>query len=302
MAGPPASIAAGAMEHHPGTRYGPALTLLASLFFMWGFITVKRMADAQSVILPYGLVALVLLILAIIIARFPLPAIGASVTRLAQEKRRQLSLWSHRNLVFGIPAIFIYVMAENGVASLFVNFISQPQIASLTHEQAGRYLTFLWGGMMIGRFAGSAIMQRVDARKVLAVFAAAAFVVMTVTVFAQGPVAMWSLILVGLCHSIMFPTRPMRCPISPSFETHVESRGLFRSQRIGRARRFAGDCFDQRGDRCLQPAEAGSGPIQRGIEVEAAIHLDLQGVKIIRGPAMAFYHMVAGIGMILRRA
>lgn len=358
MAGPPASIAAGAMEHHPGTRYGPALTLLASLFFMWGFITVinntllphlrsvfdlsytqttlidfvwfiayflvsvpsaklierigyqkslvtgllimaagslgmmlaaslpsyrvtlamlfviasgitllqvaanpyvavvgkpetassrlnlvqamnsagtmlaplfgaylilgrsksgtavagtvlteaERMADAQSVILPYGLVALVLLILAIIIARFPLPAMGASVTRLAQEKRRQLSLWSHRNLVFGIPAIFIYVMAENGVASLFVNFISQPQIASLTHEQAGRYLTFLWGGMMIGRFAGSAIMQRVDARRVLAAFAAAAFVVMTVTLFAQGPVAMWSLILVGLCHSIMFPT------------------------------------------------------------------------------------------------
>lgn len=166
----------------------------------------ERMADAHSVILPYGLVALVLLILAIIIARFPLPAMGASATRLAQEERTQLSLWSHRNLIFGVPAIFIYVMAENGVASLFVNFISQPQIASLTHEQAGRYLTFLWGGMMIGRFAGSAIMQRVDAGKVLAAFAAGAFVVMITTVFAHGPVAMWSLILVGLFHSIMFPT------------------------------------------------------------------------------------------------
>lgn len=166
----------------------------------------ERMADAHSVILPYGLVALVLLLLAIIIARFPLPAMGAATSRLAREERKKHSLWSHRNLVFGIPAIFIYVMAENGVAGLFVNFISQPQIANLTHEQAGRYLTFLWGGMMVGRFIGSAIMQKVEANKILAAFAAAAFLVMIVTTFADGPVAMWSLILVGLCHSIMFPT------------------------------------------------------------------------------------------------
>ena len=358
MAGPLSSTAAIAADHHPGTRYGPALTLLASLFFMWGFITVinntllphlrsvfelsytqttliesvwfiayfvasipsakliervgyqkslvigllimaagalgmmlaasipsygvtlamlfviasgitllqvaanpyvavvgkpetassrlnlvqamnsagtmlaplfgaylilgrskggtaqgeivltqaERLADAQSVILPYGLVAAVLVVLAIIIARFPLPAMGASASRLAKEERKHLSLWSHRNLVFGIPAIFIYLIAEIGVANLFVNFVSQPDIANLTHEQAGRYLTFLWGGMMVGRFVGSAIMQKVDAGKVLAAFAVGAFVVMIVTVFAHGPVAMWSLILVGLCHSIMFPT------------------------------------------------------------------------------------------------
>jgi FHS family L-fucose permease-like MFS transporter len=166
----------------------------------------ERIADAQSVILPYGLVALVLVVLAIVIARFPLPAMGSSTARLAKEERKKHSLWSHRNLVFGIPAIFIYLIAEIGVANLFVNFVSQPNIANLTHEQAGRYLTFLWGGMMVGRFVGSAIMQKVDAGKVLAAFATGAFIVMVVTILSDGPVAMWSLILVGLCHSIMFPT------------------------------------------------------------------------------------------------
>ena len=166
----------------------------------------ERLADAQSVILPYGLVAVVLVVLAVVIARYPLPAMGAATRRAGKDERRQHSLWRHRNLVFGVPAIFIYLIAEIGVANLFVNFVSQPDIANLTHEQAGRYLTFLWAGMMIGRFLGSALMQRVRAETVLAAFAVGAFLVMIVTVMASGPLAMWSLILVGFFHSIMFPT------------------------------------------------------------------------------------------------
>jgi FHS family L-fucose permease-like MFS transporter len=166
----------------------------------------ERLADAQSVILPYAIVAVVLAVLAIIIARFPLPAMGAATTRHSKEERKNHSLWKHRNLVFGVPAIFIYLIAEIGVANLFVNFVSQPEIANLTHEQAGKYLTFLWGGMMVGRFLGSAIMQRIPAETVLAAFSVGAFVVMLVTVFTTGSIAMWALILVGLFHSIMFPT------------------------------------------------------------------------------------------------
>ncbi len=166
----------------------------------------ERLADAQSVILPYALVAIVLLALAVVIARFPLPAMGGATSRVSREERRKHSLWRHRNLVFGIPAIFIYLIAEIGVANLFVNFVSQPDIANLTHEQAGKYLTLLWGGMMVGRFIGSALMQRIAAETVLAAFSIGAFVVMLVAVFTTGPTAMWALILVGLFHSIMFPT------------------------------------------------------------------------------------------------
>ncbi len=166
----------------------------------------ERLADAQSVILPYVLVAGVLVVLAVVIARFPLPAMGSATSRVAKEERRKHSLWNHRNLVFGVPAIFIYLIAEIGVANLFVNFVSQPDIANVTNELAGRYLTFLWGGMMVGRFVGSVVMQKVDAAKVLAFFSIGAFVVMLGATFLHGPAAMWSLILVGLFHSIMFPT------------------------------------------------------------------------------------------------
>jgi FHS family L-fucose permease-like MFS transporter len=166
----------------------------------------ERYADAQSVILPYLIVAAVLVVLAFVIARFPLPAIGQSTQRVSREERRGMSLWKHRNLVWGVPAIFIYLIAEIGVANLFINFVSQPDIAAITHEQASRYLAILWGGMMVGRFAGSFIMQKVPADKVLAAFAVGAFIVMLLATFTTGHAAMWSLIAVGLFHSIMFPT------------------------------------------------------------------------------------------------
>jgi FHS family L-fucose permease-like MFS transporter len=166
----------------------------------------QRMADAQSVQLPYFIVAVVLVILAVVIARYKLPDLGGATRRMAAADRKSHSLWKHRNLVFGIPAIFIYLIAEIGVSNLFINFVSAPEIGNLTHAQASKYLFLLWGGMMVGRFVGSQLMRTIPAEKVLAFASLAAFAVMIVTTFAHGPIAMWSLISVGLFHSIMFPT------------------------------------------------------------------------------------------------
>jgi FHS family L-fucose permease-like MFS transporter len=166
----------------------------------------ERLADAQSVILPYLIVAVVLALLAIVIARFPLPAMGAATRRSARAERQGQSLWKHRNLVFGVPAIFIYLIAEIGVGNLFINFVSQPEIGNLSQKQASNYLFLLWGGMMIGRFVGALVMQRIDARHALAVAGVGATVVMLVASATTGHVAMWALISVGLFHSIMFPT------------------------------------------------------------------------------------------------
>jgi len=166
----------------------------------------ERLADARAVQLPYLIVAAVLIVLAVLIARFHLPDMGADTRRASAQERRGHSLWRHRNLVWGVPAIFIYLIAEIGVANLFINFVSQPGIANLTHERASDYLFLLWGGMMVGRFAGSWLMRRIPGERVLACFAVGAFATMLVTSMVSGPLAMWSLILVGLFHSIMFPT------------------------------------------------------------------------------------------------
>jgi FHS family L-fucose permease-like MFS transporter len=166
----------------------------------------ERLADAQAVQLPYLIVAAVLVVLAIIIARFPLPEMGAATSRVSKAERASHSLWRHRNLVFGIPAIFIYLIAEIGVANLFINFVSQPQIGNVSHEQASHYLFLLWGGMMVGRFVGSMLMRSISAEHVLAAASVGACIVMLVATFSTGPTAMWALISVGLFHSIMFPT------------------------------------------------------------------------------------------------
>ena len=166
----------------------------------------ERIADARAVQLPYVIVAGVLILLAALFLSVHLPDMGRETRRVSAEERRGHSLWRHRNLVLGVPAIFIYLIAEIGVANLFINFVSQPNIAHLTHERASHYLFLLWGGMMVGRFAGSYLMRAVRAESVLAAFSISACVCMLVTSFAQGSAALWALILVGVFHSIMFPT------------------------------------------------------------------------------------------------
>lgn len=166
----------------------------------------QRLADAQSVQLPYLIVAATLVVLAIVIARFPLPAMGTATQRAAKEERKRHSLWKHRNLVLGVPAIFIYLIAEIGVSNLFINFVSQPRIGNLTHEQASHYLFLLWGGMMVGRFFGSFAMRAIAPERALAIASVGALVVMLIAASTTGHLAMWALISVGLFHSIMFPT------------------------------------------------------------------------------------------------
>ena len=165
----------------------------------------QRAADAQATQLPYILVALMLVGLAILISRSRLPELGQDTRRANAEERKHLSLWKHRNLVFGLPAIFLYVLAEIGVANLFINFVSQPAIGNMTQATAANYLILLWMGMMLGRFGGSYLLARFPEGNVLACFALFAMLVMIAAATLNGPAAMWALILVGLGHSIMFP-------------------------------------------------------------------------------------------------
>ena len=165
----------------------------------------QRMADAQATELPYLIVAVVLAVLAVLIARAKLPALGAATSRVSAEARRSLSLLNHPNLILGCIGIALCVLAEIGVGSYFINFVSQPGVANIPQDQAATYLTLFWGGMMVGRFLGAGLMRRIAPERVLALFALIAVGGALVAVFAAGPTAMYGLITVGLGLSIMFP-------------------------------------------------------------------------------------------------
>jgi MFS transporter, FHS family, L-fucose permease len=163
----------------------------------------QRAQDAQAVQLPYVIIAAVLVGIALVVWRFRLPRIDEHMGAASDEGP---SVWRHRNLFWGVPAIFLYMICEIGIGSTLVNFIASPAIGNMTHEAAAKYVALFWGGAMAGRFLGAGALRRVSPHAALAFVSASGIVLVLVAVLATGHVAMWALILTGLCHSIMFPT------------------------------------------------------------------------------------------------
>jgi FHS family L-fucose permease-like MFS transporter len=168
--------------------------------------THQRAADIHTVELPYVLIAVVLLVLALLVWRVRLPDLGKETRRAARAERVTHSLWRHRNLVLGVPAIVLYMICEIGIGSTLVNFISRPDIGAMSHEQAGRYTVLYWGGAMAGRFVGAWLLRWISPGRLLAAVSIGALALAGIAITSSGHLAMWSLIAVGLCHSIMFPT------------------------------------------------------------------------------------------------
>jgi FHS family L-fucose permease-like MFS transporter len=164
-----------------------------------------RLQEASSVILPYLGLSLTLILLGAFIATTRLPAIPEAV-RSNSSRDAGESVWKHRHLVLGAVAIFVYVGAEVAIGSFLVNYFGQPTIGDIPANRAARLVSFYWGGAMVGRFIGSGVLQKVRTGTVLATAAIAACLLVLTSVVTTGYAAMWSILLVGLCNSIMFPS------------------------------------------------------------------------------------------------
>ena len=165
-----------------------------------------RAAEAQSVQLPYLGLALVLFLLAVAIWMFRLPSIKGVEGEAAVQGRLR-DAWRHRHVRLGVLAIFFYVGAEVAIGSVLVNFLSSPGIGEgMSEQQATHYVSLYWGGALVGRLLGAALMTRIDARHLLGLFALVAVTLLGVTVFGSGGVAKWAVVSIGLFNSIMFPT------------------------------------------------------------------------------------------------
>ncbi|MBV8817679.1 MAG: sugar MFS transporter, partial [Acidobacteriaceae bacterium] len=118
-----------------------------------------RIEQASSVKMPYTLMSAALLLLALAIASLHLPTI--STEKGGEGAHRQGSIWKIRHLVLGAVGIFVYVGAEVAIGSFLVNYFSQSYIGNMTEKAATAYVSFYWGGAMVGRFIGAAILQKV---------------------------------------------------------------------------------------------------------------------------------------------
>jgi MFS transporter, FHS family, L-fucose permease len=173
-----------------------------------------RELQAHTVILPYLGMALVLVLIAIALASIHLQP-RTSVAERTQDFRpgafaealtKRDSIWRHPWLLAGAAGIFTYVGAEVAIGSLLVNYMGLQQIGNLPQSTAANYLMVYWGGAMIGRFIGSAILQRVKTGKLLGLNAIIAFILVILSILTHGHIAMFALLFVGLFNSIMFPS------------------------------------------------------------------------------------------------
>jgi len=164
--------------------------------------------QAATVKMPYCVLAILLVLLAVVIRFFKLPVLQTtSEIRIpAGQKVSKWQMLKRSHLLLGVIGIFVYVGAEVSIGSFLVNYISQPNIGNITVTAAAKFVTYYWGGAMIGRFLGAAVMQKAPAARILTLAAACAATLVMISMFTNGWTAVITILLVGFFNSVMFPT------------------------------------------------------------------------------------------------
>lgn len=173
-----------------------------------------RAEQASTVRVPYLLIALALALLALALAMIKLRT-STGVSQHTQDFRpgafsealmRPDSIWRHPWLLLGAVGIFTYVGAEVSIGNLLVSYMGLHQIADMPAARAGYFLMVYWGGAMVGRFLGSALLRTMKTGVLLGAAAVGAFCLVVISLFTAGHVAMAAVLAVGFCNSIMFPS------------------------------------------------------------------------------------------------
>ena len=163
-----------------------------------------RTAESQAIVNGYVGIAIALAVVAAVVWMFR--------NKLQGEKHEAstglggVDLLTRPRFGFGAMCIFLYVGAEVSIGSLVVNYLMQPGVMALEEQAAGKLIGLYWGGAMVGRFIGSAVLRVVSPGKVLASVAVGAIVLIAISTTTTGAVSGYSLLAIGLMNAIMFPT------------------------------------------------------------------------------------------------
>src|SRR5581483_11415977 len=167
-------------------------------------LTAYQISEANMVKIPYVFITAVFLFVALLIWMTKLPEIREEHAGKAAAAKLSGAL-AHPHLIKGVIAQFLYVGAQVGVASFIIRF-TEFTLPGTHEKSAAHYLQAHLLGFMIGRFAGSAIMQRIAAPRLLGLFAGGSVISLIVVLLTTGTAPAWAVVLIGFFHSIMFPT------------------------------------------------------------------------------------------------
>jgi FHS family L-fucose permease-like MFS transporter len=168
-----------------------------------------RAVQASSVRLPYLGLGVTLLVLAVALGLLKMPTMQTN--EHTQDFRPGAfdattdSIWKHKWLLLGALGIFVYVGAEVSIGSFLINYFGLANIGALPEQQAANYVSFYWGGAMAGRFIYSIFLQKMRPGLALGLAATVAAALVLTSMLTHGPIALWSILAVGLFNSIMFP-------------------------------------------------------------------------------------------------
>ena len=199
-------------------------TTSAPLFGAWFILASLQQANAPSdaVRYPYVGIAALLACIAFVVWRLRLPVISVGADSGTKVVSERTSAFSFRNLRFGIGGIFCYVGAEVSIGTFLTNYIADT--LHIAEKEANSFVAFYWGSMLVGRFIGAFLLKSVRASVMLTAGAVVAIALIGISVSSTGYVAVWTMIAIGLCNSIMFAI---------IFSLSVEGLGRFTTQASG---------------------------------------------------------------------
>lgn len=182
---------------------GSSGTTLAPVFGAYFILSRldQHTASSEAVRYPYMSIALILAVIAIVVYFLSLPELKVK-KKESDESVTFREIFKFRNLKFGMWGLFFYVGAEVSIGTFLTNYISDT--LKIVESDSNSYVAFYWGGMMAGRFAGSFLLKFISSSKVLGICACLAMALIVVSINSTGYVAVWSMIAIGLCNSIMF--------------------------------------------------------------------------------------------------
>ena len=163
-----------------------------------------RTAESQAIVNGYLGIAVALAIVAGVVWMFRNALKGEK--HEASEGLAGLDLLQRPRFGFGALCIFLYVGAEVAIGSLIVNYLMQDHVMGLQEQAAGKLIGLYWGGAMVGRFIGSAVLRVLSPGKVLAFVSIAAITLLIISTQTTGDFSGYTLLAVGLTNAIMFPT------------------------------------------------------------------------------------------------